>query len=95
VRGKAKLFEELTAAYARLAQATGPESDYSQRALDAECQKKAFEAELELMVARLETAIQSYSRSAASDSDQGDTPPLLLTRPRCDPNEGSFRSVLC
>jgi hypothetical protein len=91
VRGKAKLFEELTAAYA---QATGPESDYPQRALDAERQKKAIEAELELMVARLETAIRSYSRSAASDSDEGDTPPLLLTRPRCDPKEGSSRSVL-
>lgn len=94
VRGKAKLFEELTAAYARLARAAGPESGYSQRALDAECQKKIFEAELELMAARLETAIQSYTRCAASDSTQGVTPPLLLTRPQCDPDEETFRSVL-
>ena len=91
VRGKAKLFEESTAAYARLAQATGPESDYSQRALDAECQKKTFEAELEQMVARLEEAIQAYSRSASAAGDQADA----ATPSRCDLREGHHSSVVC
>lgn len=82
-RGKAKLFEELASGYARLAQAAGPGGEIADRARSAVAEKKAFEVELEALVARIEIAIQTYSRLAGSPEDSG--PRTLVLRSPADP----------
>jgi len=101
-RGKAKLFDELASGYARLAQAAGPDGGIANRARCADAQKKAFEVELETLVARLEIAIQVYSKMGGGLSNQGflgdsDASTIRLIKPadQCMLADSSSRAMLC